>query len=184
MGRKSRLKHKKRYYLSKPAKLIVSVPLEKLRCTYLQQLPELQPKPPQLIVLIPLTQYIEAPVDSLRSLMQRVRTFGFGFSSEWVHVPSVTPELIVCRMEVYRREPVAVITVRVADDLSWILTALGREVEMPEALDIQKHVGSVAVLSTILNVLQGYQICNGNPEQEYIDLCNLRHGKFNDRTGT
>ena len=127
---------------------------------------------------------MEAPVDSLRSLMQRVRTFGFAFSSEWVHVPSVTPELIVCRMEVYRREPVAVITVRVADDLSWTLTALGREVEMPEAFNIQKHVGSVAVLTTILNVLQGYQVCNGNPEQAYIDLCNLRHGKFNDRTGT
>ena len=87
-------------------------------------------------------------------------------------------------MEVYRREPVAVITVWVADDLSWALTALGREVEMPEALDIQKHVGSVDVVAIILNVLQGYQICNGNPEQEYIDLCNLQHGKFNDRTGT
>ena len=87
-------------------------------------------------------------------------------------------------MEHCRQEPVAVITVRVADDLSWTLTALGREVEMPEALNIHKHVGSVAVLATILNVLQGYHICNGNPEQEYIDLCNLQHGKVNDRTGT
>ena len=119
----------------------------------LAKLPEPQPDPTQLIVSVPLTQYIEAPVDSLRSLMQRVQTFGFGFSS-----PSVTPELIVCRMEVYRREPVAVITVRVADDLSWTLTVLGREVEMPEALDIQKHVNSVSVLTTILNVLQDYQV--------------------------
>ena len=54
MGRKSRLKHKKRYYLSKPAKLIISVPLEKLPCTYLQHLPEPQLEPPQLIVSVPL----------------------------------------------------------------------------------------------------------------------------------
>ena len=56
--------------------------------------------------------------------------------------------------------------------------------DMPKALDIQKHVGSVAVFANILNVLQGYQVCNGDPEQAYIDLYNLRHGKFNDRTGT
>ena len=156
----------------------MSVPLEKLRCTYLEEPPEPQPDPLQLIVSIPLTQYTEAPVNSLRSLTQRVRTSAFTFSPEWVHVPSVTPELIVCHMEVYGREPVAVITVRVADDLTRTLTVLGREVEMP---DIQKHVNSVSVLTTILNVLQDYQ---GNPEQAYVDLCNLRHGKFNDRTGT
>ena len=145
--------------MTKPAKLTVSVPLEKLRCTYLEKPPELQTDSTQLIVSISLTRYMEAPVDSLKSLMQRVHTSGFTFSQEWVQIPSVTPELIVCHMEVHGREPVAVITVRVADDLSWTLTALGREVELPEAFDSQKHVSSLAVLTTILNVLQDYQVC-------------------------
>ena len=170
--------------MTKPAKLTVAVPLEKLRCTYLEKPPELQMDSTQLIVSIPLIRYMEAPVNSLKLLMQRVRTSGFTFSPEWVHIPSVTPELIVCRMEVHGREPVAVFTVQVADDLSWTLTVLGREVELPEAFDSQKHVSSVAVLTTILNALQDYHVCKGNPEQVYIDLCNLRCGKFNDRTGT
>lgn len=170
--------------MTKPAKLTVAVPLEKLRCTYLEKPPELQMDSTQLIVSIPLIRYMEAPVNSLKLLMQRVRTSGFTFSPEWVHIPSVTPELIVCRMEVHGREPVAVFTVQVADDLSWTLTVLGREVELPEAFDSQKHVSSMAVLTTILNPLQDYQVCKGYPEQVYIDLCNLRRGKFNDRTGT
>ena len=66
---------------------------------------------------------------------------------------------------------------------SSIDSALGREVELPEAFDSQKQVSSLAVLTTILNVLQDYQVCKGNPEQVYIDLCNLRRGKFSDRTG-
>ena len=97
--------------MTKPAKLTVAVPLEKLRCTYLENPPELQMDSTQLIVSIPLIQYMEASVNSLKSLMQRVRTSGFTFSPEWVHIPSVTPELIVCRMEVHGREPVAVFTV-------------------------------------------------------------------------
>ena len=113
--------------------------------------------------------------------MQRVRTSGFTFSPGWVHVLSVTPELIVCCMEVNGREPVAVVTVQVADDLSWMLTTSGREVEMPEVFHIQKHVSSVAVLTIILNV---FQVCEGNLEPAYADPCNLRHGKFSDCTGT
>lgn len=83
-------------------------------------------------------------------------------------------------MEVNGQEPVVVIT----DDLSWTLTALGREVEIPEIFHIQKHVSSVAGLTTILGVLQDYQVCEGTPEQAYVDLCNLWHGKFNDHKGT
>ena len=124
---------------------------------------------------------MEAQVDSLTQLMQRVRTSGFTFSPGWVHVLSVTPELIVCCMEVNGREPVAVVTVQVADDLSWMLTTSGREAEMPEVFHIQKHVSSVAVLTIILNV---FQVCEGNLEPANADPCKLRHGKFSDCTGT
>ena len=119
-------------------------------------------------------------VDS--QLVQRVHTSGFTFSPGWVHALSVTPELIVCCMEANGREPVAVMTVQVADDLSWMLTTSGREVEMSEVFHIQKDASSAAVLTIILNI---FQVCEGNLESAHADPCiSPQHGKFNDCTGT
>ena len=180
MGRKHRLKYQKGYYLPKqPHSLTVSIPLEHV---YLKE--EVESDPSSLIISIPLMQYVEAPVDSLASLMQRVRTSGFTFPPGWVHIASVSTELIVCQMEADGKEPVAVLTLCIADDLRWTLTVLGREVTAPEVFPCQDHVNSVATLTTILGALLEYQVCKGNPEQAYVDLCKVRHGKFLNRTGT
>ena len=92
MGRKHRLKCQKRYYIAKePHSLTVSIPLEHV---HLKE--ELGADPSSLTVSIPMTQYVEAPVGSLASLLQRARTSGFTFPPGWVHIPSVSTELIVC----------------------------------------------------------------------------------------
>ena len=80
-------------------------------------------------------------------------------------------------------EPVAVITVRVADDLSWTLTALGREVELPKVFDSQKidQCGSAHYHPKCFARLSGLQ---GQPSASVHWSMQSRHGKFYDRTGT
>ena len=154
--------------------LIVSIPWH---------VPKLsEPEPCSLVVSIPLAQYTNAPVDSLASLMRRVLSRAFSFPPGWVHVASVASELVICKMDMKGKESIAVVTFRVIEDLSWTLTALGREVVIPD--DFPECVSSVGALTTILSALLDYQVCMGNHEQAYIDLCQARRGRFYDCTGT
>jgi len=162
-------------YPNGPESLNVSIPLEHI------QLKE-ESEPSSFIISIPLLEYSEAHVDSLSSLMQRVHASSLTFPPGWVHVPSASNEL-VCQMETKAKEPVVVLTLWVAEDLSWSLMVLGRNVTMPESFPCPKHVNSIATLTAILGALLEYQVCKGNHEQAYIDLCKLQQGKFHDRTG-
>lgn len=179
MGRKPRLKYPKGYHHSRVSKTrsLVLIPLEKLRAPKLSK-----PEPCNLAVSIPLTHYMEAPVDSLASLMRRVLSREFSFPPGWVYVSSVATELVVCQMEMKGKESIAVVTFRVTEDLSWTLTTLGRNVVLPDDFPCHERVSSVAVLTAILSALLDYQVCMANPEQAYIDLC--RRGRFHDCTGT
>ena len=164
--------------------LIVSIPLQKLPSQTLH-VPKLsEPEPCSLVVSISLAQYKDAPVDSLASLMRRVVSRAFSFPPGWVHVSSVATELVICKMEMKGKESIAVITFRVITDLSWTLTALGREVVIPDDFPCHKCVSSVGALTTILSALLDYEVCMGNHKQAYVDLCQARGGKFYDCTGT
>ena len=85
-----------------------------------------------LIVFIPLAQYKDAPVDSLASLLRREVSKMFYLPLGWVHVSSVGSELVVCKMKMKEKESIAAVTFQVIEDLSWTLTALGREVVIPD----------------------------------------------------
>ena len=87
--------------------LIVSIPLQKLlsQVLYVPRLSE--PEPCSLVVSIPLAQYKDAPVDSLASSMRRVVSRVFSFPPGWVHVSSVATELVVCKMEMKKKESIA-----------------------------------------------------------------------------
>ena len=78
----------------------------------------------------PLAQYKDASVDSLTSCMRTIvsRVLVFSFPPGWVHVSSVSTELVVCKMEMKEKESIALATFPVIEDLSWTLTSLGRKV--------------------------------------------------------
>ena len=86
-------------------------------------------------------------------------------------------------MQTDLKQPVAILTLRVAEDLGWKITVLDKEITAPEIFHCQDHVNSVATFRAIISNLQMFEICKGNPDQAYVDLCNLRQGKFYDRTG-
>ena len=141
MGRKHRLKYQKRYYLPRTLSLTVSIPLEKLN----KEMPIESAEDPSssLIVSIPLTQYKKAPVNSLANLLQRVHASGFTFPPGWIPISSATTEFIICWMDVSGKEPIAVVTFRAIDDLSWTISVLGREVVIPEAFSCLTRVHSI-----------------------------------------
>ena len=64
--------------------------------------------------------------------LRRVVSKMFYLPLGWVHVSSVGSELVVCKMKMKEKESIAAVTFQVIEDLSWTLTALGREVVIPD----------------------------------------------------
>lgn len=168
MPRKFAFKQKKRYYIKR-------TPTESIPSSSTS---------PDLVVSIPLENYIQAPVDSVSSLIYRIHSTGFTFPPGWVNISSEISELVVSQIDTSGLEPVSVITIRVADNLSWTLSVLGKRLAMPDVFHSHEHIRSVATLATILSILLSYQVCKGNPEEDYVSLCKLRKNNFHDITGT
>ena len=88
--------------------------------------------------------------------------FTEAFPPGWVPISSVCNELIVCQKEANAKEPVAVLTLWVTEDLTWTIS-FGKRDEMPEVFPSLKHVYSIATLTAVLGALLEYQVCKGNP---------------------
>ena len=136
------------------------------------------------IVSIPLEYYQQAPVDSVSSLIYRLHATKFDFPPGWVNISSGVSELVVAKIDTSGVEPVSLITIRVAENLSWTLSVLGKRLVMPGIFHSHEHIKSITILATILSILLNYQVCEGNPEEDYVSLCKLRKNSFHDNKGT
>ena len=70
---------------------------------------------------------------------------------------SVATKVVVCKVEM-KEESIAAVIFQVIKDLSCTLTALGREVVIPDDFPCHERASSVAALTTILSALLDFSI--------------------------
>ena len=72
-----------------------------------------------LLVTIPLQHYYDAPACTLESLTTRLHAIKFEYPPGWVCIANTSTDLVVCQMDTELKQPLAVVTIRVAEDLHW-----------------------------------------------------------------
>ena len=62
----------------------------------------------------------------------RLHAVKFEFPPGWVCIANTSTDLVICQMDTELKQPLAVVTIRVAEDLHWSISVLDREFSNPE----------------------------------------------------
>ena len=77
-------------------------------------------------------------------------------------------------------EPCVGRIVIVNNDLSWYVCVCGRQLisSTPTLSDLPQQISSFDQLTTLLQCVQSYSLCTGNPHCEFIELIEKEGGEF------
>ena len=143
MARKKKFKYPKRYYLGKLKRKEDLIPFEPVICKegansslhlpvsiplqYYHDIMTSKEIDASLLVTIPVQHYYDTPVCTLESLITRLHATKFEYPPGWVCIANTSTDLVVCQMDTELKQPLAVVTIRVAEDLHWSISVLDRE---------------------------------------------------------
>ena len=187
MPRKLRFYQPKRYERKKrdqAMSLLLSIPL-----TVVKVLPVSVPlhlvNVPKLVLSLPLSAYLTAPVTDLKHLSSRLASQSL--PAGWTNACQ-NDCLIFAMLTV--NSPLltanATFLVKVDHDFSWTVSCHGVLIETEKCQALAAFPRRITCVSDVFDLLShvhGSRICHGNPVEEFRELVDVCGGEFRDSSG-
>ena len=114
------------------------------------------------------------------------RTLFYLTSSGQSRCSTQTVYVGICKLSCSSQDTISVThSIVVSQDLSWTLTAHGKEVD-PQMCSVSSGTPTTlttATLQTLLSVLHKANICPGHPDQQFLSMLEAKKGKLLSRDG-
>ncbi len=96
-------------------------------------------------------------------------------------------QLTLCRFRCNSSQAMEVsFSVRVQEDFTWLLFCCGQQIH-PERCQVlggvPTYLSSMAAVTDLLRLVDGIQVCIGNPDERFLPVVTSRKGVFIDSTG-
>lgn len=88
--------------------------------------------------------------------------------------------MILSKIEVQAETAVITRTLTVCEDFSWFASALSQKLPRAALAGFPDRISTLASLQEVVNFLDSYSLCVGNPDDKYKCLIEVRKGLFMD----
>ena len=145
-------------------------------------------KPAQVSSLVVSFSKSKLPAPDLFSLVTRLLSLR-ALPHTWT-LTSTTDKacrkLILCSLDTSRDPPILRYSISIRGDFTWLVSVYGRTIthqsccaltSVPEVLD------SVDKVAHLLSTLDRCRVCEGNPEDKFLQVSQRREGIFKDHSG-
>lgn len=162
--------------------LMISIPLSVVSTKdATQQYPISHP----LTLSLPLTFYINLPLNSLSTLHSRLKMMP-QLLNGWIDATSCPSELTICRLQQTGPCPSVLFTVTIREDLTWQVHYKFIRIE-PDSTAFQgipSVLASLGDISHLISVFDSSKCCIGNPDEKFAPLLSRREsGVFKNKSG-
>ena len=173
-------------YERKKLSFIISIRLQDVTVTSLSAVPNQLVQIPQLILSLPISTYMTAPVTDLHHLCSRLSAQSL--PDGWrKHMDGTHSGLILSYLSVNSSTlmPVTSFIVKVDNNLKWSLSYNGMLVKNQQhcGFSILEEIKCLNDVLTVLSSVQVSHVCCGNSVEEFKQLVDDHCGEFKDSEG-